>query len=561
MDIIDGKTYAEMLENGYRDLKSHYEEINDLNVFPVPDGDTGTNIAATLEGGMRGVKKANKRSIGDVALKFSSEALLTARGNSGVITSQFFAGISDSLKGLKKANVKQFANALKNGARTAYKAVITPTEGTILTVAREGSEYVVDHINEIKDFETLFEVLLKKMRESLDHTPDLLPVLKEAGVIDSGGAGLLCIIEGMGKQINGELIEDSMFKGPVSAIDADARETFTEDSKMDYAYCTEFIMQLLKEKGDPNDFSLEKLNEFLLSIGDSLVSIQNGTIVKCHIHTFEPWKAIKYAQQYGEFVTFKMENMTIQHNAKGEHEHKDVFGQKFSENIEVFDGKDLDIAIVAVSPSHEFSEIFNKLGVRAIVKGGQTMNPSPEDFIEAFNCLKAKDIIVLPNNGNVVLSAKQAAANYDKANIHVFPSKTLVNGYAALGMIDLEGMSVEENLAAMEEASSATTAIEISKAIRDSKNNGVSIKKGELISIMGGKINASSRTLSRLLEKTFKEIPDMDEKSLLTVFYGKDATEKGKADFKKAINKINPMLEIIELDGGQGVYPYIMSLE
>ena len=267
MKTINGKIFSEMVLNGYRDLKNHYETVNDLNVFPVPDGDTGTNIAATLTGGVNAMKDANFDSIGDVAEKLAGGMLLGARGNSGVIISQFFQGISEALSNLKTANVTQFASALRSGTSKAYEAVVHPVEGTVLTVARESTVYIMDNLSHINDFETLFEDLLREMRLSLERTPDLLPVLKEAGVIDSGGAGLVYIMEGMGKYVVGEEVADAEFNGPTNSVATDEKIPFDENSVLDYGYCTEFILQLLNSKCDPKAFDLKEMIHFLEGIG------------------------------------------------------------------------------------------------------------------------------------------------------------------------------------------------------------------------------------------------------------------------------------------------------
>ncbi len=561
MKILDGKTYEAMVVNGFKDLKSHYETVNELNVFPVPDGDTGTNICATLDGGVKAMKRANKGNLGDVVTKCSEGMLLGARGNSGVITSQFFAGISDALKGLKKADVKQFASALKNGTRVAYKAVPNPVEGTILTVAREGTDYVNDHIDEIQDFETLFKILLEQMKKSLDKTPDLLPVLKEAGVIDSGGAGLLYTIEGMCKEIMGEEVVDTVFNGPTTNVDVADGEAFNEDSKLDYGYCTEFILQLLKSKANPEEVDLQSFIDYYSTIGDSIVAIKQKTIIKIHVHTKEPWKVIKFAQQYGEFITFKMENMTIQHNEKllkeMPIEGKEV---KMSEDVKPQPLKHSKVQMISVASSKEIGKIFQEMGVAGIITGGQTMNPSAQDFLDMFEYVNADDIIVFPNNGNVIMTAEQAAKLYTKSRVHVLHSKSVVQAYSAMKMADFDN-SVEDNIAVMEEQMNSVVSLEISKSIRDSKNNGITIKKNDFIGIMGGKIVSHDRLIMGATKKMMKLVPDMDEKAIITVFYGKSATEKMKADLKALLEKEYPMMDIIEVDGGQPVYHFVIAIE
>lgn len=561
MKILDGKTYEAMVTNGFKDLKTHYETVNELNVFPVPDGDTGTNICATLDGGVKAMKRANKNNLGDVVVKCAEGMLLGARGNSGVITSQFFAGISDSLKGLRKADVKQFTSALKNGTAVAYKAVPNPVEGTILTVARESTQYVSDHIDEIKDFETLFKVLLEQMKISLQKTPDLLPVLKEAGVIDSGGAGLLYTIEGMCKEIMGEEVADTIFNGPTASVNADSAEAFNEDSTLDYGYCTEFILQLLKVKADPATVDLQAFIDYYSTIGDSIVAIKQNSIIKIHVHTKEPWKVIQYAQQYGEFVTFKMENMTIQHNEKllkelpisGE-------GVKVSDDVLPKPLKHSKVQVISVAPSAEIGKVFQEMGVAGIIRGGQTMNPSAEDFMRMFDYVNADEILVFPNNGNVIMTAEQAAKLYTKSKVHVLRSKSVVEAYSALKMADFS-YSVEENIKMMEEQMKEVISLQVSRSIRDTKNNGVSIKKNDYIGIMGGKIVSHDRLILPATKRALKLIKNMDEKAIITIFYGKDATEKMKQDVRDAIARSYSMMDVIEIEGGQPVYYFTIAVE
>lgn len=562
MKTLDGRTYEAMIVNGFKDLKTHYETVNELNVFPVPDGDTGTNICATLEGGVKAMKRANKAILGDVVTKCSEGMLLGARGNSGVITSQFFAGIAYALQGLTKATVRQFASALKNGTAVAYKAVPTPVEGTILTVAREGTDYVIDHINEIKDFETLFKTLLEQMKISLDRTPDLLPVLKEAGVIDSGGAGLLYTIEGMCKEIMGEEVTDTIFNGPSSNIDLNEPEAFNEDSKLDYGYCTEFILQLLRSKGDPAKVNLQDFIDEFSKIGDSIVAIKQNSIIKIHVHTKEPWKVIQYAQQYGEFVTFKMENMTIQHNEKLLKEMPiEGKGVKVSSDIKPEPLKHSKIQVIAVAPSPEIGKLFKDLGVAGIITGGQTMNPSAQDFVDKLDYVNADDVIIFPNNSNVIMTAEQAAGMYTKSKVHVMHSKSVVEAYSAMKMADIAGASVEENIQIMEEQMKSVVSMQISRSIRDSKNNGMTIRENDFIGIMGGKIVSHDRTIMKAVQKMVKNVPNMDEKSIITVFYGKNATEKMKVDLKKLLERLCPMMDIYEIDGGQPVYHFTIAFE
>ncbi len=559
MKTITGKIFSEMVLNGYRDLKNHYEKVNDLNVFPVPDGDTGTNIAATLTGGVNAMKDANFDSIGDVAEKLAGGMLLGARGNSGVIISQFFQGISEALSNLKTANVTQFASALRSGTSKAYEAVVHPVEGTVLTVARESTVYIMDNLSHIDDFETLFEDLLREMRLSLDRTPDLLPVLKEAGVIDSGGAGLVYIMEGMGKYVVGEEVADAEFNGPTNSIATDEKIPFDENSVLDYGYCTEFILQLLNSKCDPKAFDLKEMIHFLEGIGDSIVALKQKTIVKVHVHTKEPWKAIQYAQKFGEFVTFKMENMSIQHNEKLLKE-MPIEEEKPTEHI-VVNEKRQAVQIVAVSPSPSITELFLNMGANQIVSGGQTMNPSADDFIRAFDAANADNIIVFPNNGNIILTAEQAGKLYGKSKVYVLHSKSVVEAYSALSMASFDGQDIDECIESMNDAMRGVISAEISPAIRDSLNNGISIKKGDYMGILMNNIVSSSPNMMDTIKELLHKVPEIEEKSVFTIFYGEDADDTMKEGLQSLVKKDFPSLEMIEIQGNQTIYPLIFALE
>ena len=559
MKTINGKIFSEMVLNGYRDLKNHYETVNDLNVFPVPDGDTGTNIAATLTGGVNAMKDANFDSIGDVAEKLAGGMLLGARGNSGVIISQFFQGISEALSNLKTANVTQFASALRSGTSKAYEAVVHPVEGTVLTVARESTVYIMDNLSHINDFETLFEDLLREMRLSLERTPDLLPVLKEAGVIDSGGAGLVYIMEGMGKYVVGEEVADAEFNGPTNSVATDEKIPFDENSVLDYGYCTEFILQLLNSKCDPKAFDLKEMIHFLEGIGDSIVALKQKTIVKVHVHTKEPWKAIQYAQKFGEFVTFKMENMSIQHNEKLLKE-MPIEEEKPTEHI-VVNEKRQTVQIVAVSPSSSITELFLNMGANQIVSGGQTMNPSADDFIRAFDAANADNIIVFPNNGNIILTAEQAGKLYGKSKVYVLHSKSVVEAYSALSMASFDGQDIDECIETMNDSMRGVISAEISPAIRDSLNNGISIKKGDYMGILMNNIVSSSPDMMDTIKELLHKVPEIEEKSVFTIFYGEDADDTVKEGLQSLVKKDFPSLEMIEIQGNQTIYPLIFALE
>ena len=550
MDILTAAVFREMVLNGFRDIKSKYRSINDLNVFPVPDGDTGTNITATMNGGVKGMEKIDDSHLGKLAMSCAGGMLLSARGNSGVIVSQFFQGLAEGLEGLEVASLGEFAKALESATAKAYEAVVHPVEGTILTVARVGSQHVNDHISEIHDFEELFVRLLKEMEVALAHTPDLLDVLKEAGVIDSGGAGLVAIMEGMLKAIRGEVVDDSVeWTGPSNGLSSEGEVPFDENSVLDYGYCTEFILQLLNSKNGPEAFDLKAMISFLETIGDSIVAIRQKNIVKVHVHTKTPYLAMEYAQRYGEFVTWKMENMAIQHN---EVLLKEVAGEP---------GPRKRIATIAVAPSPEISDLFVSMGVDVTIPGGQTMNPSAEDFIHAFESVNADEILVFPNNGNVILTAEQAGKLYSESKVTVAHTKSSVQCYSALSMLDLVDGSMEDNLQAIKDTVSNLISAEVSKAVRDSVNNGIAVKEGDYIGISGGEVKNDDPTLLGCVKGLFEAITDFKNRSALTVFYGAGITEEDKAALRDLVKKENKWMEMLEIDGNQTIYPFIFAIE
>ena len=549
MDSLNGSTFVAMVQNGYKAIKLQYTAINDLNVFPVPDGDTGTNMTATMSGGIKAMEKADANNLCDVASKLASGMLLGARGNSGVILSQFFAGVAEGLEGLEEANLLQVASALRSGVNKAYKAVIKPVEGTILTVAREGCTYVLDNIESVADIENLFAILLRKMKKSLKGTPNLLPVLKEAGVVDSGGAGLVAIIDGMHKQLTGEELEDSFFDGPTNSVSADAEILFNADSVLEYGYCTEFIMQLLNVKDGPKNFVLADMIAYYETLGDSIVAIESNGIVKVHIHTKTPGKVIEYAQRFGEFVTFKMENMSIQH--------QEVLLKELTHD----EVPHRACAMVAVAPSAPISNLFTQMGVTEVVKGGQTMNPSAEDFVRAIKACNADTVIVFPNNGNVILTAKQAADMVDGIEVIVIPTKSAAHCYSALGMVDLENNTLEENLSFIEEQIANTVRLEVSIAVRDSVNNGIKVTKGDYIGICQGELKATEKTKVACAMSLLQSIEDIDSHAVITVFYGIDATDEDKEQFRSLVTATYPLMDFLEIEGGQTVYPFVIAVE
>ena len=547
---LTGPMFAQMVQSGAANLRNNAQTVNDLNVFPIPDGDTGDNMCRTIEGGVS-VDSNSDQPVSEVCSKVAEGMLLSARGNSGVILSQFFEGINLGMKNVETANVFDVAKAFSAGVKQAYSSVITPTEGTILTVMREASDVASQKITENSTIEDFFKIYIKEMYLSLDRTPELLPVLKEAGVIDSGGAGFSFIIEGMYKALKGETITSDKMLTSVSAgvITGD----FDEDSEMEFGYCTEALVQLRSEKTDVEAFTVDSLIEYLESIGgDSIVAFKTGTKVKLHVHTFTPDKVMAYCLTFGEFITVKIENMSIQHS-------ETTVENRF-ERKEVKSNERKKFGVVAVASGDGLKEMFISLGADAIVDGQQTLNPSTEDFIKAFDDVNADTIIVLPNNSNIVLAAKQAAELYKDSDIRVVESTTIAEGYAALTMLDLTSEDIDVIIDDLKMAIGGVTTGLVTYAVRDTNQDGFEIKKDNWLGI-------SKKTILSVEEdkvsaaKALLDAVDKTDKEVIIAIAGKDATaEELQAVHAYAAEKY-PMIEFYEVDGGQDIYSFIFAVE
>ncbi|MBR6681353.1 MAG: DAK2 domain-containing protein, partial [Clostridia bacterium] len=436
---LGGLLLSKMAVGGAELLSSNADEVNKLNVFPVPDGDTGDNMRMTIESGIAALEKIDSDDLAKVMKTLSRGMLLGARGNSGVILSQFFAGMAKGLDGVEKADAVTLGKALETGVKQAYASVMTPTEGTILTVAREAVEYAVAHTTEQSTIKSFFADLVKEMHESLDRTPEILTVLKEAGVVDSGGAGLLYIIEGFNRVLNGEVIEQKTTVSTAKAVSNVDTTGFGPDSEMTYGYCTELLVQLQNKKTDIENFDIEPLKAFLCEIGDSVVAFKTESIVKLHVHTFTPEKVLEYCRQYGEFLTVKIENMSLQHSSTIENkEDKETAIEKTEDTATETAAQKPDntpakkYGIVAVCSGDGIESLYKELGTDEVVQGGQTQNPSTNDFLDAFAKVNAEHIFVFPNNGNIFMAAQQAGELYKHATVHVIPSKNIGPGYVAV---------------------------------------------------------------------------------------------------------------------------------
>lgn len=522
MKTINLKQFLEMLENGKNNLANHRAVVDALNVFPVPDGDTGSNMTMTFTSGVNDTLNQSNPTIASAAKALSRGLLMGARGNSGVILSQIFRGFSNYLQNVEEVDALALAQAFNEGAHVAYKAVMKPIEGTILTVIREASYYTLSYAQEEKiGCVELFEKLVEEAEAALARTPDLLPVLKEANVVDSGGKGLVYILEGFLKALQNEKITPQEIEI--------SNTTVAEHEHDEYGYCTEFIIRLDKP------FSEEKLKEELSAIGNSLVVVSEDDIVKVHVHTLTPGVALNLGQQYGEFVKLKIENMQEQHSA--------LQKEKY--------------AIVAVTVGEGSAETFKELNAKYIISGGQTMNPSTEDFVYTIDKINAETIYILPNNSNIILAAQQAASILENKNIIVLPSKSIPQGMNACMMFNPEGKEEDNTtnmLAAIEEIRTG----QITYSVKDTVFDGVEIKENEFIAIKEKTILASSDSKLEALKILLSDMIDEDSEVLFLIV-GKDITEELKAEVTTYIEEIYDV-ELEVYQGDQPIYSFILGV-
>ena len=556
LNKLNGEQFKELVINGAKNLRANIEEVDSLNVFPVPDGDTGTNMSRTIEGGINAVANKDEKNLGLLGKELSKGMLMGARGNSGVILSQIFRGICRGFDGKAEVNALELAEAYKVGIKQAYGAVVTPVEGTILTVFREATEAAAKAVTKDSTINEFYEAHLKQASISLKKTIELLPVLKEAGVIDSGGAGYVYIVKGMVKFLDGEKIEQELSsvaskeEGSAAPVDFSA---FGADDVLQFGYCTEFILRLQNSKVDVEKFDVQtvinELNEEDIA-GDSIVALKDGDVVKVHVHTKEPGLVLHKMRKYGEFLTTKIENMALQHNenlSEEEHTHKKMEHKKY--------------AIVAVAQGDGIKEQFEAFGVDVVVSGNQTMNPSTEDFIRAFKQLDADNIIVFPNNKNIVMAAKQAAQLYKGAKVSIAMSTSIPQCYSALTMLDFSSDDLTLIMGNFNEAIRNVNTIEITTAIRSTKVHGVIIHKNDHMGIVDGKIVFAGRMKNRIIYDTLRKIKNIKDKQVVTIIYGKDVTEDEKVKNMELLKTKFPYLEFGAIDGGQSVYKYLIAVE
>lgn len=547
---INGQIYKKMLINGFNNLCNNETKINSLNVFPVPDGDTGTNMRLTLEKGISYIDD-NEENISLVLKSLSRGMLLGARGNSGVILSQLFKGFY--LGALDKATLKtiDFALCLESSYKTAYKAVINPAEGTILTVAREAIEKLISTIDDKTSIDVFLNKIILQMEKTLNNTPNLLKVLKDAGVVDSGGAGLILIYKGMLDYLNDNIIareEGNIIikKSNTKSNKIDIDKLFNENTTLKFGYCLEYLLQLQNHKIDITKFDIDSYIKKLEGFGNSIVSFVDGTIVKTHIHTFKPGDVLNFAQGFGEFVSLKMDNMHIQNE----------------ETSEIRNIKSKDIATIAVASGEGIKEQFIDFGVDIVLSGGDTFNTSANEFINAIKSINAKHYIILPNNKNIILAAKQAKELLSDKDIYVIETKTEIEGYFALQMTELSDpdISIEEQVESLNFGFDGVDSISITRAIRDSKVNDIDIASGEYISILNGKIIESNYNRIECLYNSIKNIEDIEDKSVIFIICGKNIKEDEINKIMEYIESNYDNLEVGILDGNQDIYDYLIGI-
>lgn len=544
---LDGQTVLRMLSGGLKNIRLQKKEIDDLNVFPVPDGDTGSNMTMTFENGLASLGGTQKETVSAIMEVFAQGLMLGARGNSGVILSQIFKGIQKGLAPYETITAVQLGEAYRSGVTQSYHAVVKPVEGTILTVFREATEYACSMTDAHTSIESFYEYHVKKAEETLSHTKEMLPALREADVIDSGGAGYVAIARGMYRS----LVDPSFAYSDTAPVEQKKNDSidlsaFTRDSILQYGYCTEFLLRLQSSKVDVDNFDINRIIDFLNEQGgQSVVAYKEGDIVKVHVHTMNPGNVLNECRKYGEFLTVKIENMALQHE----------------ETLKTKKTDRKKIAVVAVSSGPGITELFKSLGADGIVSGGQTNNPSTGDFINAFSQIDAECILVLPDNGNVLLTAQQAAKLYERGNVRVIPTKTMQQGYSALSLITPAITDIDSLINDITEAVGGVTSGSVALAVRDAKIDGKEIHTGDYIGMIGDMIVSDAPDkVTALLEMT-GAIEGIDGKELLTLFCGADVSKDEAENALTRLEERFPQLECTKYDGKQEVYSFLLSVE
>lgn len=536
MKRINGNDFKSMLVSGANNLYNYYPEADALNVFPVPDGDTGTNMNLTFSSGIKEISNLHSNNIGEVSKAFSRGLLMGARGNSGVILSQIFKGVSNDLEGKDSVAAVELAKAFVKGRKIAYKAVMRPVEGTILTVIKESSENLLKDVKHSFTIKETIKRLVEHANVSLAHTPELLPVLKEAGVVDSGGFGLVKVFEGMLAYLEDMPVVRKAESEVVSIVSTE--EIYIDNHEGQYGYCTEFIVRL----NDENNFKEKEVRKFLESIGDSIVVVNDDDILKVHVHTLDPGKALSKAVTLGDMLTIKIENMQEQANS--------------NENFKAVEPKEQ--AIIAVASGNGVSGMFRDLRVDHIISGGQTMNPSTNDFIKAIKEVNAKHVIVLPNNSNIIMAAKQAKEVIEDVVVEVVESKTIIQGMVSCINYNPD-VTFDENFKEMSAAITEVKSGELTYAIKNTTFDGRKIKKNDFMGIFEKDVIANGKDRVSVMEELIKSMVTEDDE-LVTLIYGNDV-DKSELDTITKFIEDNFDIEVDTVSGGQALYSYYIGVE
>ncbi|MFE4488736.1 MULTISPECIES: DAK2 domain-containing protein [Bacillus] len=552
---LGGRSFAKMILAGAHHLSQNAQIVDALNVFPVPDGDTGTNMNLSMTSGAKAVEETNTDHIGKVGVALSKGLLMGARGNSGVILSQLFRGFSKNIEQKETIDAKEFALALQAGVDTAYKAVMKPIEGTILTVAKDAAKKAVAVSATEDQIDRVLELTIEEARASLDRTPDLLPVLKEVGVVDSGGKGLLCVYEGFLASLRGEELPPKTASLPtlkelVSAEHHKSAQSHMNTEDIEFGYCTEFMVKFEEDKQsfDENAFR-EELSEF----GDSLLVVSDDTLAKVHIHAEQPGDVLSYAQRYGSLINMKIENMREQHSSivNEEKDHSPAAPKATAAEKQRF-------GVVSVAMGEGIADLFKSIGASVVIEGGQTMNPSTEDIVKAIDSIHAETVFILPNNSNIVMAAKQAAT-VSSREVVVIPTKTVPQGMSALLSLN-EAASNEDNEAAMLEAIDHVKSGQITFAVRDTQIDGVDIAKGDYMGLYNGKITLTAKNQLDAAKELLTQMVTEDDE-IVTIIKGEDASSDEMEALEAYIEDTFEDVEVEVHDGKQPLYSYILAVE
>ncbi|MGL2218447.1 DAK2 domain-containing protein [Oenococcus oeni] len=554
MELITSVEFGRMINAAAQILTKNAQHINKLNVFPVPDGDTGTNMSLTMQSGAQYERDSTETSIAALSAAMSKGLLMGARGNSGVILSQIMRGFTKFVANFDTLDAKQFANALKAGAESAYKSVMKPTEGTILTVIRESAAAAGDAADQSDDLVDVAKATWDASKEALAKTPDLLPVLKEVGVVDSGGQGLVFVFQSWYEVLSGKTTQEDLSTPPDMAQFDEKTDEFDAQVSLDpkdikYGYCTTILFETGKGSTYDREWNYDKFYSYLSKKGDSLLVIADDGLVKTHIHTEDPGAILTEATHYGSIKWVKIDNMRDQQQAVIDRVAKEQASQP---------KKPIETAVITVASGHGVSELFKSMGVTDVITGGQTMNPSTKDLLNAITSSKAKNAIIIPNNANIFMAASQAA-DMSKIPVEIVKSKTIQQGLTAMLGFNPDA-DVKENASEMTAQLSTVKSAEVTKAVRDTSIDGKSIKRGEYIGIVDGKIQANGRRLRDVAINSVKAMLD-DDSEIVTIIYGSQSNQKESEQLTKAISKLDNNLETEIHEGDQPLYPFLISVE